>query len=221
LGVALQNKKITGLSNSKKGEMRMPTYLYILLLIGLTIIGLVFSNLTERKQKKLLQIQAEKRAGQVDYFISPRLLLPIGNLILQVYSISGTNSRQAQTIATLGAETIEVLANELARFPKIEITKNTILQKSVASLGQQRFLSGNENFDKTFTIHAENDVSVRRVLTSDIQQNFLALSAKSPSLKIGQDIKSVTFFSVAGIIKDTNTYDLFIETAVSILKNFV
>ncbi len=65
-------------------------------------------------------------------------------------------------------------------------------------------------------VYAEDDADVRRVITDEVQRNLLTLEARSPSLKIGAG--SIVSFSVSGIIKDTHTYDLFINAAVSVLK---
>ncbi len=196
----------------------MSTFLVILIAAGVFVYLLISSKKANEKQKELLQTQAEKRGGQLDAS-SSNLLLKVGNLILQICPIPSRKGVPAETHAVLGAQSIEELVKERSRFPKITIVSDTWLQNSTAPNGHTRVLFGDEKFDKAFIVYGENEADVRRVLTDEIRQKLSALLPKSPFLKTYPDSTSTTFFSTVGVINNSEGYDLYIDTIVSILTN--
>ena len=186
--------------------------LFPVLLVGILVITVVILYFQRKKQQELLGEQAEKRNGYLEasnFLLPIRLVLPLGEQALYVYSVPGGKNRPSKTIAELtGSNTV---------FPKIKVGRNTLFQKALETFGKERFLSGDEEFDSTFVVNAEEDGAARQLLTYDIQKNLIEMASKSPSLEIGpQHFRLV----VLHILKDAEGYDLFIETALAILKKF-
>jgi hypothetical protein len=190
----------------------MPTYNSILpvIIVGVLVITVVILYFQRKQQQELLQYQAEKRNGYIESsnFLTPiRLVLPFGEQFLHIYTVPGGKNRPSKTIAELTGSTIP--------FPQIKIGRNTLFQKALETFGKERFLSGNEEFDQTFVVHTDNDVSARRILTFDIQKNLMDMASKLPSVEIGsQSLKLV----ILRTLKDSEGYDLFIDTALAILN---
>lgn len=182
------------------------------LLIAILLIAVVMFYFQRRKQHELLEEQAAKRNGYIESgnFLMPvRLVLPLGDQDLRIYSVPGGKNRPSKTIAELtGSNT---------SFPKIKVGRNTFFQKALESFGKERYLSGDEEFDNTFAVHTDEDGAARQLLTYDIQKSLMEMAAKSPSLEIGPQYFRLI---VLRILKDTEGYDLFIDTALAILKKF-
>ena len=186
--------------------------IFSVLLVAILLIAVVMLYFQRRKQQELLEEQAAKRNGYIESsnFLMPvRLVLPLGDQALRIYTVPGGKNRPSKTIAELtGSKTV---------FPKIKVGRNTFFQKALETFGKERFLSGNEEFDGSFVVNAEEEAAARQLLTYDIQKNLLEMASKSPSLEIGpQQFRLV----VLRILKDAEGYDLFIDTALAILKKF-
>ena len=183
---------------------------WILVFIGIVIISIVIAYYQKKKQQEILQYQAEKRNGRIEKgnFLAPdRLVLPFGSQELQVYSIPGGKNRPSKTIAEL--------RNNNTPFPQIKIVRNNLFQKALETFGRERFLSGDEEFDKTFVVQADDNGSARRALPYEIQKSLLEMASKSPSIEISpQNFKLI----ILRVIRDSEGYDLFIDTALAILN---
>jgi hypothetical protein len=190
----------------------MSSYNLILafLIVGVLIITVIILYFQRQKQQELLQYQAEKHNGYIEssnFLIPIRLVLPLGEQALYVYSVPGGKNRPSKTIAELTAST--------AAFPQIKISRNTLFQKALETFGKERFLIGDEEFDKTFVANTDDDASARRILTFDIQKNLMDMASKLPTVEIRPQSFRLT---ILRILKDTEGYDLFIDTALAILN---
>jgi hypothetical protein len=192
----------------------MPSYDSILpfIVVGVLVIAVIILYFQRKQQQEILQYQAEKRNGHIESsnFLTPiRLVLPFGDQFLYIYTVPGGKNRPSKTIAELTGST--------TLFPQIKIGRNTLFQKALETFGKERFPSGNEEFDQTFVVHTDDDVSARRILTFEIQKNLMDMASKSPSVEIEpQSFKLV----ILRTLKDSEGYDLFIDTALAILNKF-
>jgi hypothetical protein len=75
-----------------------------------------------------------------------------------------------------------------------------------------RFLLGDKNFDRAFSVYADNETNVHRILSSEIRRELLVLASKSPRLRTDD----MRFFALSKYIRDTDTYDSFIDLAIAI-----
>ena len=189
---------------------------YRLLLPLLVVVILLFTALIlyfqRKKQQELLEYQAEKRNGytEASNFLAPiRLVLPLGDQALHIYSVPGGKNRPSKTIADLVGNTTQT------QFPQIKIGRNTLFQKALETSGKERFLSGNDEFDRTFVVSIDDEGIARRLLTSDIQKNLIEMASKSPSIEIGPQHYRMM---VLRILKNSEGYDLFIDTALAVLN---
>jgi len=192
---------------------------YVTLGILLLTLYPIISWLENRRQKRLLQIQADKRGEQVNE--SSMLVLPMGDfrlLITPHVSDIPTDDNKSKTMAILGWSGSD-LSERVSRFPKIAVFRKQFLtrnsEKSQVRKKWKKFILGNKRFDKAFSIYAENEADVHRILTDEIQRGLLALLSKSPRLKTDEMIFR-NFFATSKMIRDINTYDVFIDTAISI-----
>jgi hypothetical protein len=184
--------------------------LLFLVLIGIFIVVGVLAYVQQQKQKQLFEEQAQKRNGRIEkgsFLASDRLILPVRNLELRIYTVPGGKNRPPKTVAELG--------NGGGRFPKIRVGRNTLFQKTLETFGQERFRLGDEDFDQAFVIQTEDESSARRVLSYEIQKNLLELVSKNPSLETGP--KQFRWV-ILQIPKNTEEYDLFIETGLAVLQ---
>lgn len=182
----------------------------ILITVGILLFAIAIAYYQNRKQQELLLEQAEKQNGRIEkgnFLAADRLIVPVGNFELRIYSVPGGKNRPAKTIAELAAGS--------ALFPKIKVGRNNLFQKALETFGQERFLLGDEDFDKTFVIQTEDQASARQLLTYEIQKNLLEMKSKSPSLEVGPNQFRLM---VLRILKNSEDYDLFISTAVTILQ---
>jgi len=193
--------------------------IYVILGMLLLILYPIISWIKRKKQKRLLQIQADKRGEQVNE--SSMLVLPMGAFRLLITShISDipVDKNNSKTMAILRWSDLD-LSERVSHFSKIAVFRKQFLlrnsEKSQVRKKWKKILLGNERFDKAFSIYAENEADVHRILTDEIQRGLLALSSKSPRLKTDEMIIR-NFFATSKIIRDTDTYDIFIDTAISI-----
>lgn len=187
----------------------------ILLIVLFTVIS---SELEGRRQKKLLQIQADKRGEQVNNSL---LVLTMGDFRLLITADHRADENNYKNWAILGWNGSD-LSERVSRFPKIAVFRKQFLplsrisqwnwEKSQVRKKWKKFLLGNKKFDKAFFIYAENEADVHHILTDEIQQGLLALSSKSPRIRTDE----MNFFATLKMIRDTNTYDSFINAAISI-----
>lgn len=191
---------------------------YVTLGMLLLILYPIISGFESRRQKRLLQIQADKRGEQVK---SSLLVLPMGDFRLLITSyISDTpaDDNKSKTVAILGW-TGSDLSGQIAQFPKIAVFRKQFLslnrEQTQIRKKWKKFCLGDKKFDKAFSVYAENETDVRHILTDEIQQGLMALSSKFPRLKTDKIIFS-NFFATSKMIRDTNTYGIFINTAISI-----
>jgi hypothetical protein len=184
--------------------------LFPMLLVAIFLVAVLILYLQRKKQQELLEYQAEKRNGYVESsnFLTPvRLVLPFGEQSLYIYSVPGGKNRPSKTIADLVGST--------ALFPQIKIGRNTLFQKALETFGKERFLTGDEELDKMFVVNTEDEATARQMLTYDIQKNMMELASKSPSIEAGPQRFRMM---VLRILKDSEEYDLFIDTALAILN---
>jgi len=190
----------------------MPSYdlIFPLLVGGILVVTVLILYFQRKKQQELLQYQAEKRNGYLESsnFLMPvRLVLPLGEQSLYVYSVPGGKNRPSKTIAELVGGTTSL--------PQIKLGRNTLFQKALETFGKERFLSGDEEFDKTFVVSADDENAARQILSLEIQKNLLEMASKSPSIETGpQHFRMM----ILRMLKDYESYDLFIDTALAILN---
>lgn len=186
-----------------------------LLLFFLTIfLTFMTSSIERKRQKALLQIQADKRGEQVNESLT--LVLPMGDFRLLITPNLFNNN--FQTWATLSGNGSD-LPERVSHFPKIAVFRKQFLpsnsEKSQVRKIWKKFHLGKKEFDKAFSIYAENEAAVHRILTDEIRQGLLALSSKSPQVRTDRMI-FLNFFATSKMIRDTNTYNVFIDTAIAI-----
>lgn len=199
----------------------MPSiWIIIAFVILATVLYTLISMRVEgSRQKRLLQIQADKRHEQVNKYLM--LVLPMGDFNLLITPNLSAGEDNYQTIATLGWNGSD-LSERVSRFPHVAVFKKIILsgksnsewnrEESQARNKYEEFLTGNKEFDKFFSIYAKSKSDVYQILTNEIQQGLLKLVSKSPRLRTDE----MQFFATAKMIRDTATYDSFIDTAISI-----
>jgi len=189
-------------------------------LAGIYIFISYFSLKIEgRRQKRLLQIQADKRGGLIDK--SLMLVGTIGEFRLLIIPDLYANENNYKNWAVLGWNGSD-LSERVSHFPKIAVFRKQYLsfnrnsqwnwEKSQVKKKWKKILLGNKKFNKAFTIYAENEADAHWVLTDEIQQGLLALSSKAPRVRTDE----MNFFATSKMIKDIDTYDSFIDTAISI-----
>ena len=192
----------------------IPVFIGLLLFFLTIFLTFMTSSIERKRQKALLQIQADKRGEQVNESLT--LVLPMGDLRLLITPHLFNNN--FQTWATLGGNGSD-LSERVSHFPKIAVFRKQFLprnsEKSQVRKKWKGFHLGNKEFDKAFSIYAENEAAVHHILTDEIQQGLIALSSKSPQVRTDRMI-FFSFFATSKMIRDTYTYDLFIDTAISI-----
>jgi len=149
------------------------------------------------------------------------LILTLGDFRLLISPDIHASEDNYKTFATLGWNGSD-LSERVSRFPKISIFRKKILagkinsewnrEESQARNKQKIFLIGNKEFDKAFSVYAENEADARRFLTDEIQRGLLKLASISPRVRTDE----MRVFATSKMIKDTDTYDSFIDTAISI-----
>jgi len=189
--------------------------IYVTLGILLLILYPIISWFESRRQKRLLQIQADKRGEQVK---SSMLVLPMGDFRLHItphVSDIPTDKNNSKTMAILGCN-VSDLSERVSHFPKIAVFRKRFLllnnEQSEVRKKWKKFRLGNKKFDEVFSVYAENEADIYCILTDEIQRGLLTLLSKFPQM-ITDEAK---FFGTSKMISDTNTYNAFIDTAISI-----
>lgn len=149
------------------------------------------------------------------------LVLTMGDFRLLITPDLYAGEDNYKTVASLGWNGSD-LSERVSHFPKIAIFRKKILlgksnsewnrEESQIWKNQKKFLLGNKDFDEVFSIYAESEVDVHRVLTDEIQQGLLKLASKSPRVTTDE----IRFFATSKMIRDTVTYDSFIDLAIAI-----
>ncbi len=164
-----------------------------------------------KKQKKLLEEQMFKRNGKVvsvGFFTFPKLLFNYYGYDTTLYSTPGGRNRPPYTYAS-----------SLFRFSRdvrLTLYSEGVFTKLGKLIGMQDIQIGNTEFDNTFIVKGSEEFFVKRFLTPKVQQKLLSLKDKNPYLQMTQDklVLRITY-----IPKDTEDYDNFIDTALSLLES--
>jgi len=198
---------------------------WIIIVSAISLVGIYFFifntslKITSRRQKELLQIQADKIGGQVNEHLM--LVLPMVDFRILITPDLYASEDNYKTVATLGWNGSD-LSEQVSHFPKIAVFKKKILsgksnsewnqEESQVWKRQKKFLLGNKDFDKVFSTYAESEADAHRVLTDEVQQGLLRLASKSPRVRTDE----MRFLATSQMIRDIVTYDIFINTAISI-----
>jgi hypothetical protein len=188
-----------------KFDLIIPIIFFVL--IAITILTTYFQK---KKLDGILQTQADKHNGYLEsssFLLPTRLILPIGEQALNVYYVPGGRRNSAKTVAEL--------TGTFGPFPQISVRRNTLFQKTLEAFGKERFLIGNEEFDKMFVVSAQDENAARQILSMDIQRNLLEMTSKIPYIEIDAQLFR---FMVMHVLKDNDSYDVFIDTALAIWK---
>jgi len=201
------------------------TIIYVILYLSITS---YFSKRELKRQITLYKTLAEKHRVQFNDD-SPRLALSLPNnaFRLLIFTDVKAEQRRYKIIVSLGWNRRD-LSEQVSHFPKVAVFPrrkplneppgygDIEFDKSRVRQNLKKVRLGEKDFDKAFSIYAENETDVDHILTPEIRQRLLALKSKFPRL-ITNDM--MRFLALSKFIRDTDTFDLFITLAMGIAQN--
>ncbi len=178
--------------------------------IFILVVSLIFAYFQSKKRKELLTYQAEKRGGEVvskGLLGRTKLILHYQGETMEIYSVPGSRYSPPRTVAKIKSDSL--------RFPELRITNNSLWQKMLSTMGKDRILTGNDEFDQRYAVTGEDQYSAQRLLTEDLKVKLLASSFRSLDVNMKTQEFSMT---VQSNPRNNEEYDLFIDTLLLILQ---
>lgn len=173
------------------------------------IIGIVFFSyfVRSKKQMVLFEAQALKRNGRLSagFYIMPQLFFSVGSYEMKVISTPGGRNSPPYTRMQLKYQT--------TRNHNIKVAPENIFSKIGKSFVGQDIQMQNPQFDESFLIKGSDDIVVRSILTSQVQQRLLDIEKLNPVIEVK---KNMFQFYVPRQIKEEKELDRFIETGILI-----
>jgi len=187
----------------------------LLVLVLFAVFGSVmaFAVLQSRAQSARLTRQAEKRGGEIhkDAFWKPsELRLPFKDSIIAIRVIPGSRYSSPKTVAQVKLDS--------PRLPALRLTRSSLLQKMLAAFGRERLLTGDEEFDRLWTLTTEDRFAAQKLATPDFKAQLEQRLFRS----LVMDVSPQEFSFTIGVIPSNDeALDVFIDTVILVLNKFL
>ena len=189
-----------------------PTMILGVIISAIVLISLVLISVanTEKAFSKLLEEQAQKRAGRmIRQSGSPALLLRSVNYEYRVFPFSRGSGRSR--LPYTGIDIQLPLLKDL----KVNVRPENALTGIGKALGMKDLVFNHPAFDAAFVISSNHEQTVRKLLNMELRNALISLRPKYPALTI-EDGK--VLFEVPERVRESQVLDQMIVTFEILLK---
>jgi hypothetical protein len=191
-----------------------PNELIIVIFVLVTLVIVVpVVYYQSRWQNQRLAHQAEKRGGEIhkgNFFKVAELWIPFKGETIIIHMEPGSRHSSPKTVAQMNLDA--------ARLPALRMIPNGLWQKAMASFGQERVTTIDEEFDRQWVVRSEDDFAARKLATPDLKEMLSDRLFRHLDLRIEPQRFSMT---VLALPSNNEQFDRFIDTATLIIQKFL
>ena len=192
----------------------MDTSNFFIALMLLAMIVVVIYAVTQSKARDdWMERAAQQRGGEFrkgSFFKVAELTIPYKDETIVFHMEPGSKHSSPKTVATANVK--------IPLLPTVRLVHNGVWQKMMASFGQERVRTGDEDFDNEWVVRTADNLAARKLASPDLKANLSDRIFRNLDLRLEpKQMKMVTL----AIPSNEEQFNLFIDTAISILKKFV
>lgn len=180
-------------------------------IIFIAVLG--FAYLQNKARDERMLRQAEKRGGAFrkgGFFKVAELWIPLNGEKVIFHMEPGSKHSSPKTVARLNLDA--------PRLPVLRMVHNGLWQKMMASFGQERIITNDEEFDSEWVIRSQDELSARRLVTADLKEKLSDRLFRHLDLRIEPQQLSMTVLTLPS---NDEQFDQFIDTAMLIIRKFL
>lgn len=186
---------------------------FIALMLLVMIVVVIYSVTQSKARDDWMERAAQQRSGEFrksSFFKVAELTIPYKAETIVFHMEPGSKHSSPKTVATASVK--------IPLLPTVRLVHNGLWQKMMASFGQERVRTGDEDFDNEWVIRTTDNLAARKLASPDLKANLSDRIFRNLDLRLEpKQMKMVTL----AIPSNEEQFNLFIDTAILILKKFV
>lgn len=190
-----------------------PSNFFIALMLVVMIVAIIFGVIQSKTRDGWMENAAQQRGGEIrkgSFFVKAELLIPCKDQTIVIQMHPGGKNSSPKTIA---------IANvNKPLLPTLRMTRNGLWQKMMDALGQERVITGDDDFDNEWVIRSADEIGARKLSSPDLKDKLSDYIFRHMDLRL--EPKQMAMTALANPSNEEQ-FNLFIDTAILILKKFV
>ncbi len=186
---------------------------FIALMLVVMIVFVIYAVTQSRARDQWMESAAQQRGGEFrkgSFFKVGALLIPCKDEMIVFHMEPGSKHSSPKTVATANVK--------MPLLPTLRLVHNGLWQKMMESFGQERARTGDDDFDNEWVNRTADALAARKFASPDLKANLSNRIFRNLDLRL--EPKQMKMVALA-IPSNEEQFNLFIDTAILILKKFV